>query len=118
MRSTELISSLVSTICEFSDFKEAIVSQAIKFPQLPEQGRIAGSFPIFLQLSMVVFEAFDAPISRIEVNKHPGAEQDLVKSDIKLLFLHLEFGTKINGYLGLSPFSKINGYLGLSPYQN
>jgi hypothetical protein len=80
---------------------EAVVSQAIKLPQLPEQGRIAGSFPIFLQLSMVVFEAMDAPISRIEVNRARSCE---VQSQTASFFT---FRIRdLNGYLGLSPISR------------
>ena len=35
-----------------------------------------------LQRLNAVFETIDTPISTMEVSKHPGAEQDLVKSGI------------------------------------
>ncbi len=89
IRRTWLKSSLAPCICEWYDgtrFMNAhIFSDAVPKSQLRERVKFSGAFSsrildVDLQRLNVVSETIDTPISIMEVSKHPGAEQDLVKS--------------------------------------
>ena len=65
-----------------------IFSDAVPKSQLRERVKFSGAFSsrildVDLQRLNVVSETIDTPISIMEVSKHPGAEQDLVKSGIE-----------------------------------
>ncbi len=67
---------------ELNDVKESVVSDATGFSLLRERAKTT-EFAVVLQPLNFASEFVDAPISRMEVNKHAGAEQDRVNSGIK-----------------------------------